>query len=720
MFIERLKGLIDNKSIALDMYSNVDYNDCKSKLNSLVYLLCHLITNNDRSIFSPNREIENIIHKNKDALLLYLSIFNSIISNQQYDEVELNNCDFPFIKDLKGNLDKNTLEGKRIILNQIRNAFAHKTGKVYIYIHNGFPRIRIDNKNWFSIDCDLNRLADVFDLVVINNHSYISNLFGRLIEAIEFNDLDHLNKDISDVLLITLLMCYNKESLMDEYMLTQTTFIDASDFIIKHDGYNDNYNDYRRNFFDKYNMFFRDYMSSDYYDYEWSSIMGESTIKDDKPSYIYDINNMAYDITSKKHIPTPLFLRNLRDACSHGQIEFKNNQIVFYNINPKCNPNLKYYMTISKEDFRKFITSNYFTESILTTMEEHATNKRGKLYNIEQVEASKSFANYMQIFKNKFPNLTTEELILYMYKNNKFSTYLLENPGNEEEFFSYKVSKKCYLWDYIKLLSSSLETDSIVDYSNSSTNHKQIIINYMIDSYYLLRDYVFEFLEDSSIITDNKNKSIKFFTYYYLFLKNLNSTGININDIEESEIENVKSLRRDWFVSNRIINLNMNSLFKTFFAVALQSKSISERNRIALVYKFNRSVFNRDFTESNEKNSLQARKHVYKYSPFNIKSFKTVDFLEKIITLLGLHAISNGELLSSYQFKFNNDEYLRRDIKLTDVLTMYLVNKIGGYISLIKEFNTLDDEYLYEMSKYVEDSVKDKKVKKLEKKKGTN
>lgn len=81
MIIERVKGLIKSKSLKLDMYSNYDHNDCKSKYNSLVYLLCHHINEQDKSFLGYGRDLEKIFTKNKEALLLYLFVIKSILSN---------------------------------------------------------------------------------------------------------------------------------------------------------------------------------------------------------------------------------------------------------------------------------------------------------------------------------------------------------------------------------------------------------------------------------------------------------------------------------------------------------------------------------------------------------------------------------------------------------------------------------------------------------------
>ena len=79
---------------------------------------------------------------------------------------------------------------------------------------------------------------------------------------------------------------------------------------------------------------------------------------------------MPYDITSNKNIPIPYFLTKFRNALSHGHIIFGSDEVTFYDINEKTNPDLKYEMKIDNFQLKRFLYSDYFFESILTPINE--------------------------------------------------------------------------------------------------------------------------------------------------------------------------------------------------------------------------------------------------------------------------------------------------------------------------------------------------------------
>ena len=60
MIIDRIKGFLSSKSINLDMFSNADFDDCKSKYNSLVYLLYFFLDADKKD--SSKKNINDILN----------------------------------------------------------------------------------------------------------------------------------------------------------------------------------------------------------------------------------------------------------------------------------------------------------------------------------------------------------------------------------------------------------------------------------------------------------------------------------------------------------------------------------------------------------------------------------------------------------------------------------------------------------------------------------
>jgi len=149
---------------------------------------------------------------------------------------------------------------------------------------------------------------------------------------------------------------------------------------------------------------------------------------------------MPFDAFTKKHIPIPIFMNFLRNANSHGRIKIEDDNFVFYDQENSDSALPYIYMKINKNELLEFIFSDYFVESITTTIHDHQNKYSSNLYLLEQAQSVNNFSNYINIYKNRMPHLSETEIIKYMYKNNKFSSYLTEYPEQIDSFLEYKLN----------------------------------------------------------------------------------------------------------------------------------------------------------------------------------------------------------------------------------------------------------------------------------------
>lgn len=699
MFFD-LKKNKGNKFI--DMYDNTDYNDCKSKYNALIYILCSFYDHHFKSFRYTNEDIFETVKYNKEALTLYLYIIKSILNDQQIDPYLLNASDLSFINVLKGTMDITTFDGKRIVLNQIRNAFAHKNGKVFIYEEDGVKRVRIDNKNWFSIDCELDELNNLFKRVIptsLNNQN--QEMIDDIIYRFNYGDDVALNDKESLLLLTTLLMCYNKESVFDEYMSTQTAILDCSSFRITHNGLKLDKNFVLRNFFDRYNLSFDVPSDKKKFDEEWGRIVKDNLVDESKKTYVYSNACMAFDYSESKHIPNPIFLTYLRNACSHGFIEFTGCDVVFKDINFKDNPNIPFNMRIREEELLRFLHSDFFFESVLTSIENHIDTNEDEFYLVEKKEIQKSFFNFMTSYRNKYTNLTEEELIFYMYKNNKFSTYLLSNPHEIDNFKSYRLYDGTYLFEYLETISKDVFNEEVPERSHKDYN--KIIKEYIIQSYDTLYNYLEDLFLYPNEVFNEDNKSNTFFIDYYLYMQNLNTTKRNTNLFDKTDLDKVKKCRKAFLNTCVSLNFNTVAILHLFLIVAIQKSKLTEIERIRLFYALDEFEYGFDIKHDSYsiEDTFKSRCINYLFLGDPAKNFKPYakdffdlkrsEFIKKIAFNLGFQIVApHIEELGLFDKKKESKIY--KSINECDLLTMFIVHELSLPIYLFRNFHEIEED----------------------------
>ena len=590
--LDKLKELLKRNQIDFDMYNNSNNDDCKSKYNNLIYFIAGFITELKQDNYSRKEKkyYLDILKYNKESILMYLNLATDILSNQVIDENILFNENMNFVKDLKGNLDLNTLDGKKLFLNQIRNAFAHKSGKINFYVEDNVKKVRIDNRGWFSIEANLTDLNNLLSKIIINDpQNTVQKNMLDMIKKVQTDNYQNISDDAVSIVLMNLLMCYNKESLFDKFMLTQSSFIDASNFLINStSNWNCTESNLRQRFFDKFNILFHSVDDKNSYNNEWKNIVDiDNSTNTADLTYIYDITKMPFDCYTNRHIPIPIFMNFLRNANSHGRIKIEGDSFIFYDQENSASSQPYFYMKISKEKLLEFMFNDYFVESITTTIDEHQNKYSSNFYLLEQAESVNNFSNYIDIYRNRISHLSEIEVIKYMYQNNKFSSYLMEYPEQINSFLEYKLK------DGKKLTTLLCELNNISDntFNNININNKKnnkMKLSFVKIGLELYSEFLNDAIENIKNNINLKDKDYDFFKLYYLFIRNLKSINPNIgyDNISQLEVEEkekigigIKELQYD-FIDNDVFLDDSEASKHIFTEIGMQKSRLKEIDKI--------------------------------------------------------------------------------------------------------------------------------------------
>ena len=713
--LDKLKELFKKEQIDFDMYNNSNNDDCKSKYNNLIYFIAMYSSELKRGSYTrqEKKHYSNILKHNKEAILMYLNLAIDILSNQSINKDVLENTDLNFVKDLNGNLDLSTLKGKEKFLNQIRNAFAHKSGKINFYVEDGVKKVRIDNQNWFSIEANLDDLNNLLSKIIVRDpENEIQGVMLDAVKNVENNNYQGISDNAIIIILMNLLMCYNKESLFDKFMEAQSSFIDASNFEIDStSNWNITEQKLRQRFFDKFNILFHTKTDKDSYESEWKSIVDiDSSAQTAQSTYIYDTTKMPFDTHTSRHIPIPLFMNFLRNANSHGRIKIEGNNFIFYDKGNSATSEPYFYMKISKNDLLKFIFNDYFIESITTTIDDHENKYSSNFYLLEQAESVNNFSNYVNIYRNRLSNLSEAEVIKYMYDNNKFSSYLMEYPEQIDSFLEYRLKSGQKLTTFLCQLEKmpANKLDNIDVNSKEYIKQKNGLARDGIDLYLrYLEDSIFSL--ESGDKTDLREKDYDFFKHYYLFMQNLRNIGPNISldDIDNLDDETrkkiemgIKELQYE-FIDNDVFMDDSEASIRMQFETGMQKSGLNEIDRIAFAISLGKQ---NELEKTGEKEKRYTIRNIEKHSSlariFERSALKNYGFvsedmksLAKVLAVnLGVHAFNAGTLLL---FSKNGLTPLEAEMQLITYSSSVFISNIKIYSSLFELRDKIKTLYNY-------------------------
>ena len=673
--LESIKKLLNKNKVQFDMFNNIDNDNCKSKYNSLMYFLLGYIEDLKSNVYTKKerQHYTNILKHNKETILMYLNMVVDILDNQNIDEALLNNEDLSYINVIRGNLDLTTLTGKKTVITQIRNAFAHKSGKITFFTDNDIKKVRIENSGWFAIEADLNQLNKLLESIIVkDSNNNIQSLILDTIDKVKKNNYKDISEDSMIIILLNLLMCYNKESIFDQYMASQSSFIDASSFEINSTpNWSCDERSLKKTFFNRYKLLFKSNEDKNAYINDWKSIVDiDSLTNIPTNNYLYDISKMPVDVDTNKHIPIPLFMNFLRNANCHGRIIIQGDDFIFYDQENAPGSPKYFYMKINKKDLLKFLSEDYFVESITTSIDKHKVKSESELYLIEQAESVNNFANYINIFRNKLQSLPELEVIKYMYDNNKFSSYLMEYPEMTDEFLNYRLSNGTLLIDHLCRITNVNKSK----YSSMKSNRNKLLniksLNKGTELYNeYFKDYISKVKDPKSI--DLESKTYEFFKTYYLYLRNIKTINPNItngNQITPELIQEIKELQEE-FIDNDVMLTLYDKNKSLLTKIGLYASKEREINKILFICSYNK------YLKENE--SLKREDNRY--------TIKNVEKHSSLAHVFAESAHVNKERLSIFFNRYKKVFFVAMGLKMFNAIFVMVKNKLGYGVDPLTE-----------------------------------
>ncbi len=542
-----------------------------------------------------------LIEENKKDIILYLYFVLSTIINQDY-VANINTIDeFNKIRFIRNDNNYTIGINNKKILKNIRNAFAHgssqikydkNTKELIIFNQTKFG----DRISKFEIRITKEDLIQIFSKSTANyltSDNQLTNIIMNAISSIQKNEPISENQKVSQIALLSLMFCYNKESLLDKYLSSQQSFLNCSNFEIKT---TENWEDseVQNQFFRKYELLYFEEKDKEKCRNDWQNYIEEE--ENDKDRFIYNTENQSVDITTGKHIPTPILMMHLRNATSHGYVEYQGDKIIFYDRKKRNQPPY-IKISISNEKLNEFLKNDIFYESLFTQIETFENARDTSMYFFERAESANNFRNFINIYLMRFPNLSEKQVIWYLLKTNKLATFILEHPEQYDNFCTYKINSREKLIDYLVGIEDF--TSNQLEHINEYIYDKGIIENFII------KDHVIELMEDVII----KQKNRKFFELYFIFLYNKNRTKnmLLYEKIPENKKKLVddgsKALEEKFFKSGAIKNLMDNDIIMQEIAMTLYPKNFALNlfNALAIADRENRKNRNipRKFTVEN-------------------------------------------------------------------------------------------------------------------------
>jgi len=419
---------------------------------------------------------------------------------------------------------------------------------------------------------------------------------------------------------------------------------------------------------------------------------------------------MPFDAFTKKHIPIPIFMNFLRNANSHGRIKIEDDNFVFYDQENSDSALPYIYMKINKNELLEFIFSDYFVESITTTIDDHQNKYSSNLYLLEQAQSVNNFSNYINIYKNRMPHLSETEIIKYMYKNNKFSSYLTEYPEQIDSFLEYKLNDGSKLTSKLCQF-NDMPSDSFNNIKvNGKKNNKLKLLFYLsgFELYsIILSDYKTQITDSDRNIM--KNENYKFFELYYLFIRNLKTINpnINYNNIDENtkkKIESgIKELQYE-FIDNDVFLENSETSKQILTEIGMQKSNFSEIDKLMVAITLGKENATRKDKEKQEnrytikdieKHSSLA--HIYEESASNNYKLATEDKknLAKVLVLnLGIKIINDGIIMWSNRKGITP---MTAEIELLTYPTSVFICNLAIYKTLFNLNNKLRKRFNYKI-----------------------
>jgi len=532
----------------------------------------------------PSRKIstKKFIEKKEDILLyLYTVVVN--LANEDY-VANINTIpEFSNINFIENS--NNYVPGikNKMILKNIRNAFDHASGIVEIdkgditITNNHTMKNRATVK--FSVKQSKQNLISLFKQSIANQKQSKNPIIKTLmddIEKIENDDFANVSDQLCYIILMNLLLCYNKESLIDKFIQSQMSFLDMSHFSITTEKEWDK-KEIHDDFLKLYIPIFKDDSDRQSYNREWRKL-GNFNSSSDK-AFIYDVTKYPIDKKTRKHIPTPIVLKHLRDANAHGWIEFKDGKIFLYDKKKKNSPSY-IEISISEEDMWKLLNHDIFFESMYTYVDTFSNQRDDEMFFFERAKSAEEFETYIRIYQLRLAKESKRKAIDYLFKSNKISSYILEHPEQLNAALNYKVDGDKTLLQYALRKSNMTMEDFYKNAKKFGKNDRE-----------WAKDYTFVSKKYMDALC---GKDLEFFKAYFCFLYNkdriknfldYNNLTPEENEFVESEAEKLKEQ-----LSNSKVSVGKNPIILTevMFTMFPRNNATVFKDVLYAVYTYNK------------------------------------------------------------------------------------------------------------------------------------
>lgn len=663
----------------------------KDQLNSLMRNFAIFLKDSDRKIGStygsnkiafeserPSRSFNTKqFMEKKDDILLYLYTVAVNLANEDYVASINTIPEFSNIEFIENS--NNYVPGIRnkMILKNIRNAFDHASGIVEtdeknITITNN-QRMKNGSVVKFSVRQSKENLINLLKKSIENQKQSENTILKTLlsdIEKIENNNFRDISNELSYIILMNLLLCYNKESLIDKYIKSQTSFLDLSKFDIttEQDWSEREIND---EFLSIYKPVFKSDSDRKSFNKEWRGRYYKFNYSADQ-AFIYDIDKYPVDSRVNKHIPTPIVFKHLRDANAHGWIEFKDDKVFLYD-RKKKNSTPYIEISISQDDLWDFLSHDIFYESMHTYVEMFSTERDNEMFYFERAQSANDFEDYIRIYELRFPHKNKKEVIEYLLDNNKISAYILEHPDKIESVLNYKINTKTTIMQYA-LLKSGL---TIEDLNREMTSFGKVNKEWCKNYKYIIKKYM-----DAL-----KDKDLDFFKAYFCFLYNKDRIKdyLDYNNLNDEENK---------FVEQEAEKLKI-KLKNSLISIPMKNPIILTEVMLTMFPRKDATVFIDVVSAVHSYNKLHKRTQTSQFTVSNVERYSSLGIEEE----LGIR--------EQYYFNEKRKKNAKKGligagiILATQVLLTYAMNNgldvslvkpsiaIGGMMGLILLRNTL-------------------------------
>ena len=686
----------------------------KDQLNSLMRNFAIFLKDSDRKTGDSNSLYRIALEKErpsrlintkqfiekKDDILLYLYTVAVNLANEDY-VANINTIpEFSNIEFIENS--NNYVPGikNKMILKNIRNVFDHASGIVETNEENitiiNNQRMKNGSVVKFSVRQSKENLIKLLKKSIANQKQSENPIMKTLlkdIEEIENNNFENISNELSYIILMNLLLCYNKESLIDKYIKSQTSFLDLSKFDIttEQDWDKREIND---EFLSIYKPVFKNDSDRKSFNKEWRGRYKFNYSADQ--AFIYDIDKYPVDSRTNKHIPTPIVLKHLRDANAHGWIEFKDDKVFLYDRKKKnSTPYLE--ISISRYNLWNFLSHDIFYESMHTYVDTFSTERDDEMFYFERAQSANDFEDYIRIYELRFPHKNKKEIIEYLLNNNKISTYILEHPDKIQSVLNYKINTKTTIMQYA-LLKSGL---TIEDLNGEMRSFGKINKEWGKNYKYIIKKYM------DAI----KGKDLDFFKAYFCFLYNKDRIKdyLDYNNLNDEENK---------FVEQEAEKLKI-KLRNSLISIPMKNPIILTEVMLTMFPRKDATVFIDAISAVNSYNKLHQRTQIKKFTVSNVERYSSLAIEQEY------------GILEQYNENEKRKKIAEKGltgagiILATQVLLTYAMNNgldvslvkpsiaIGGMIGLILLRNTL-----FYTGKNILEDYPNSKRKKLEEYKG--